>query len=218
MIRTPRPNAICRPIVPRRAAVELGPGHRGEYDERGCVGEHGRSDRSCHRGVGGEAGVPHRRIHEQRVGREQRSEEQRGRTLPVLREADHCAQRHRNRKRDQSERDDRPAVDAQQREIQLDAGHEHQVEQPELSQLGDSRVAGADQVQSVRPDQEAAQQQPDDARQPGTPQEWRADDHDHEQHEEFPGRSGWGLDRDAGDRERDQVRGRSSGAVQQRDR
>ena len=73
-------------------------------------------------------------------------------------EADRGAEHHRKSEGDDPERDDGAAVDADQGEVELDPGHEHQVEQAQLPEVGDRRVAGADQVEPVGADHEAADQ------------------------------------------------------------
>ncbi len=57
-------------------------------------------------------------------------------TSQCMRESDRRAERHRDRERDQPEQADRPSVDPDQRQIELDAGDEHQVEQAELPSSG----------------------------------------------------------------------------------
>ena len=82
------------------------------------------------------------------------------------------------------------AVHSQQREVELDAGDEHQVQQPELAELGHGRVAGPDHVQAVGTDHEAADQQADDPGQPRALEQRRSDDHHQEQDQELPCRPG----------------------------
>ena len=63
------------------------------------------------------------------------------------------------------------------------ARDEHQIEQPELSQVRDGGVAGIDQAESVGSDQIAAKQQTDDAGHAGAleqgwPEQQRCKDHE----------------------------------------
>ena len=71
-------------------------------------------------------------------------------------------------------------MDPDDPEVELDPGHEHQVEEPELSELGHRRIAGTDHLEPVRADQEPTDEQPDDARQQRPLEQRGPDDHDEE--------------------------------------
>ena len=118
----------------------------------------------------------------------QRAEQEGRRRVPTHREPDHRTQQHRTDERDQRERHDRAPVHPHQGQVEFDPGHEHQIQQSDLTQLGHRRVARADQIETMRPDREASEQQADDPRNPGALQQRRPDDHDNEQHQEFPRR------------------------------
>lgn len=55
-------------------------------------------------------------------------------------------------------------MDPYQANIEFHSRDKHQVEQPQLSELWDRRIAGSDQVQPVWPDHKTAQEQPDNPR------------------------------------------------------
>jgi hypothetical protein len=67
------------------------------------------------------------------VGGEQGAEQQRRRRDPAERQPDRGAEQHRQGEGEEAEDEHRAAVDADQREVELDPGDEHQVEQPELA-------------------------------------------------------------------------------------
>ena len=146
-----------------RATLELGARDAGEDDQRRGIGEDRRADRGCHAAVGREARGAGGGIEQQRVGGEKRPQQQRRGQRSSRERARSRCRSHRQQEGDDPEADDGAAVDPDQGEVELDPGDEHQVEQPKLPEVGDRRVAGADQVEPVGADREAAEQQPDDA-------------------------------------------------------
>jgi hypothetical protein len=130
------------------------------------------------------------------VGGEQRAEQQRSGQRPAHRQADQGPKQHRQGEADQPERHQGPAMHANQRQIELNAGDEHQVQEPQLPELGNRRVPGPDRVQAVRTDREPTDDQADDPRAPRHPHQRRPKDDHQEQQQELPRGTGRRLDRE----------------------
>jgi hypothetical protein len=81
-------------------------------------------------------------------------------------------------------------VHAHKCQVQLNPGHEHQVQQSELPEFGNRGITGSDQVQPEGADRKAADDQADDPWNPRASNDWRAEDDHQEQNQELPGGSG----------------------------
>ena len=128
-------------------------------------------DRGRHRRVGGEARLAHRGVGDQRVRGQQRAEQDRRLRFPAQPQAHARAERPSGSANVSSPKHDRRApVAAQQVEVELDPGDEHQVQQPAAGRgPGSCCCPSRSSPSAVGADHIAAEQQPDDPRHPRPP-------------------------------------------------
>src|SRR5215813_3637447 len=120
-----------------------------------------------------------RRESQERVRREQRSDDDGGHEWIAEQQRDSGAQEQRCQRREETEGQHLISGCLEEREIHLEPGHEHQQQLANFPQEVDNRPLVADHVEPVRSDCETSQQQPDRRRKPQPSRQRRnADDDD----------------------------------------
>ena len=140
-------------------------GHHREDEQRERVGDDRRPDRRRDRRIGGEPVALDDRVHDQGVRRPQRADEDRRGQVEAEPARPDEPDRHRQGERQQPELDRGLPEPREHVEVELEAGHEHEVEQADLAERSRSRRHRLQQAEPGRPDEEPAQQEPDDPRQ-----------------------------------------------------
>ena len=187
--RSNSPSATCDDELEAARLTGGGTGHDREHDERHRVGDHGRADRGGDRPVGREAHAADGRVGHQRVRREERAEQDRGAEFVSERRAADEPERHRDRERDQREQDRVVAVAREHGQVEVEAGHEHQVQQADVAELLHDAAAALHHVEHVRADDHPADEQSDQPGHVDALREPRRDDDHDDRDQQLPRRA-----------------------------
>ena len=103
-----------------------------------------------HGAVAGEAHVAHDRVGDERVRREQRAEQDRPGDAVADEEPAERAEDLRGEERQRHEADRLVAVAGEHAEVELEAGEEHEVQQPDLAELVEDAGGVADDAEHLR--------------------------------------------------------------------
>ena len=149
-----------------------------EHQQGGDVGEHRRADGHSDRLVPQLAELLHDRERDQRVGGEERPDEQRPDPGVSGPEPDEKSRRERKREREQPEADGSVAGPVELHQVDFHPGEEHQQELAEFGEeFNDLAVLGGE-LKTERADQHPGSHQPDHGRQPDTTAERRDGEQD----------------------------------------
>ena len=127
----------------------------------------------------------HDRVRDERVRRPERPEQHRRREAVAEGQHERDAEHERERERERAEGQRASPVGRELVEVELEAGEEHQEEDPEVAERLDDALA-LDPAEDERADEEPAEDDADDAREAEPLEDQRAEEDDGERDEERP--------------------------------